>query len=1579
MDANIGKKRRNQYVIRKFNIGTASVLMGTVMLLAIAQDAKAEETNTIETENVNTKESNSSTEEDETTLTPSSETDVLLDEQETNTEIDQNSTTENVEVQEPLETTEQPLTTETKEEVTKTESNRSSVENEPSSTTNHSPETVSDTPQQDMPTTNTADTQSTPQSTNNVFRAAADSKVNVDQPAPQANTKEIQVDGIDETVYQKGIPVLASSPKAQTLGMGRGLGQARESLGIILPKDETLYIRQSGTQNEADLSVSLMTNDGNFNKSAVIPKSGEWTAISTGIDSAAFVYLPKGLNNIPLVDFYVKNNMLQALPTYRRGENQESFETQWVDQDASYAFVDGDYNSFLIPRVDRDRVLNMKHQEGANAFHNLDEMIDYYDYVVTQYNEWAGLTDDPESVNFNVGQKYFTVANINGFGLAYWSWDHMGSNDASMYGYLSKGWLSLHEIGHGFDGWLADDPKMPLLEVWNNIFANEYQMNVENSEAGWLYEGNQEGFQQRFQENILDATPYTDFNQYSAREKLDFMTRMVRLTGIEGMTDMLQNIRQEVATTSSSRDMPRWIGDYWLAERGYNALAYFDLFAIDTPQYLEDRLNAYSNSYIYPLAMLIEDEAEAQKYVEQLGLATKYELVRSKDIADTTIQSDATVNLALNNHILPEGATVSLIDGTATVATAVVKDGKAQFDGIRPGIFQIKAPVSQQLALPDHTYMIVRENHDNEATLVYPKIEETQTALSQKISLLGLSNREFTTVAYTPNTKEVILRQNSGQPHFYFTDEYAHVTIQKQDGTVVFDESIVGNDNIAALDETYHLEYGDKVIIKHREPDRRQVKRMENNTIMALPDATMQTVTYTLTDKGFAINDETEQDVTSRYTDVIQQDIDTFIDTVEANPDKNYRTVLYRLVQSVEKIEGADDREALLKQLEPYLEQSTITPLTVQPIEYDHQIIQGQSSYGASITVTLPSNATLTTEADEMGNWSLQLSPSQQLNWQDQVEVIAVKDGEVRSNVVNAEVIDTVRPDEPTLVAPQAGSKIVQGTAMPNVQVVVQFKNGSKVTTQAQEDGKWSISVPEDVTLAYNDQIVVEAIDQAGNTSNRAIKTVIDTIRPKRPTVTLIEAGSHIIWGTGETYKDEILVRLPNNEVVRTKVGRNGTWMIGVPFNVTLNAGDSVLVSEIDQAGNYSLAGVGSVVDTTAPKVPTVDEITTESEWITGQAEPKNQVRVVLADGTVLTGFANEAGDYQINVPQEGLLQPDTSVTVTATDAYNNTSAEVQQPIQNVEPSVPEEAPEVEAEPEPPVEDETPQPPVDEEGSEVETMPEDPSPEEGTPEVDEAPPEEDKTPQPPVKEEEPEEETPSDDEEQSEAEVPRVDDTPEEDTSGIDEVLPEEEDTSDDEAPQVDDATPSVEEETSEAEETLENDTTEAEEPASPEKEMMDDDQDLPLQEDISKEENRLPAEGQSMPSVKDETVEPNVLDLEQDQRTTQHLPLTDKTCFVKDNASIVNVDTNMSQSGQVKQAVPKTVSSEANLTNDGTSAPALLEHAATHNDASQSEALPETGTSPQRTPLLGWVATLLGFGMLARFRKQKRSYKTEE
>lgn len=78
-----------------------------------------------------------------------------------------------------------------------------------------------------------------------------------------------------------------------------------------------------------------------------------------------------------------------------------------MDQDASFAFVDGDKHAILIPRVDRDRVLAMKTNTSKFLFTSLDELITYYDDVVTHYDQWAGLIDDPTSVSYNFGHKYF--------------------------------------------------------------------------------------------------------------------------------------------------------------------------------------------------------------------------------------------------------------------------------------------------------------------------------------------------------------------------------------------------------------------------------------------------------------------------------------------------------------------------------------------------------------------------------------------------------------------------------------------------------------------------------------------------------------------------------------------------------------------------------------------------------------------------------------------------------------------------------------------------------------------------------------------------------------------------------------------------------------------------------------------------------------------------------------------------------------------------------------------------------------------------------------------------------------------
>lgn len=1082
-------------------------------------------------------------------------------------------------------------------------------------------------------------------------------EADIHAPAPQAQAQPKTVEKIPEKVYEKSIPVMNHPKNAQTLGMGRGIGQGRESLGVIVPAHTKLYIRQVHPQNNDELHVSLMTDDSQQNKSKVIPKTGEWVSVEAAIDSAAFVNLPRGLNHQPLVDFYIQNNLGRTLPTYRRGQSQNDFEAQWEKQDASYAFVEGEHISFLIPKEDRQRISEMKQSQGS-AFKNLDEMIAYYDDVISKYSQWAGLNEDPQSPNYNVEMKYFTMADKNGYGLAYWTWDHMGSNSASLHGYLQPGWLALHEVGHGYDGWMVGDSRMELLEVWNNIFANEYQTKVQSIKNGWLYENRQQAFQQRIHDKILKDSKQFSYANIGLRDRLDFMTRMVRLTGIEGLTQMLQSIREEASQGPVTKDVPRWINTYWLANRGYNGLAYFDLYHIDIPTSLKDTVNAYPNSYIYPLALLIDNETERQKYVKQLGLATAYELVRSSDLKESSIKANATVTVDQQGQILPDGSTIKLIDGTTQVAEATIVNGKAQFEQIRAGIYKIVAPLSKDAALPEHAYLIVKEKGENVATVTYPAIQHRQTAMTERIVLQGISNREFVNIEYQPEHQKVIYRQNNVQPHFYFTDEYAHITIKNQNGKILLDQSLIGNETAEGKVATFDLKDGDTITVKHREPQsRRQVWRIENHTQLKLPQPEKETVTYTLTDKGFIAEGETTEAAEKRYAEQMQEDVTQLIQRLKAEPNRDYRIPLYRIVQGVQHMDVIE-KEKLMQQLQPYLQEMVTNHTerpTVSSTERDKDFITGDASENAWVTVTYPSGVMTKVQADEYGYWETAIPEREALQVNDQLAIVATLPGKFPSPPLYAKVMDTIAPPPPQVDDFVENTSTMTGTSALHTTILVTLPNKKTLQTNTVE-GKWSIEIPPSTPQIADDTIFVQAIDDVGNRSAINYVTPIDNTPPIQPKVTVTEAGKHIIWGYGEKYKDTIEVTLPNNEIIKTKVGRNLTWMIGVPFHTELRAGSKVSVIEIDRSGNRSQPGIGQVVDTTPPQTPTVDLLQQGTLVLTGKAEPKSKIIVTINEKTTLEAQVLQDGTWEINDPVIATIQADDNVSVKAVDESANVS-----------------------------------------------------------------------------------------------------------------------------------------------------------------------------------------------------------------------------------------------------------------------------------------------------------------------------------
>jgi hypothetical protein len=932
---NFTLKQRQKYAIRKLSVGIVAVLFGTFCYLGHGVEASAAEQAHDAINNMSNKQQNASAlvqnnQSGSESLTKVAT--VVQNEQDVNRHKVQQRTNAHV--------TNQPSGNTTKQthvnKVNVEQQNQDQRDNEQQAPQIHTDQQRKDKTSQyntdNQVETNNAHvkTQSNTQKTSRVTRSVENKLATPQVPPkttfnetiilPQTNARSVQVKEVREQVYRKAVEVLRVGNKAQTLGANRGINQARDSLGFIIPANTNLYVRQVKGNKAGNLRVNLATYDSRLNKTATVNSNGAWTSIKTTIDSAAFIYMPKGIAKAPQIEYYVENNLGKALPTYRKGWNQKLFERRWLEEDASYAYVDGTHHALLIPKIDRHHILNMKHNTKDYQFKNLDELITYYDDIISHYNEWAGLSDDIKSVNFNNGSKCFATADKHGAGAAYYSNDHIATNSHSIANFLTKGWLALHEVGHGYDGILTNDADIHLNEVWNNIFANQYQRYVEKRSSGWLYGNDQRRYQAAIHKRMLQNNLVFDIKQTTLREKLDFMTRMVRLTGIKGLTAMLQDLRLEAASNKLSSHLPQWISEYWMAKHNANILPYFKLYNITVSKPTEDRLEALQQSYVYPLALLITNEKERQRYIKKLGLATEYELVRSSDLTDSQVKATAQINLQLNSQRLSQDAVLKLVDGKNTVAQARIQNGVVRFNNLRPGIYKIVAPYTEDKSLPNHAFIIVREGVANNITVSYPHVDAHQRFYSQYLSLKGNNNRAFLKIDYNPGNMKVKLQQYTGVPHNYFKDEYAHIKIIKQNGDVLLDESIVGNRKLAVKVQQFNLSYGDKIIVKHREANgRRTLLRGETNEVIEVPFANDETVTYTLTANGFKINNEPDYRANGRYIAAILSDIQKFIEAISKNPNGDYRVILSNILRS---IYHADEqyRPMMLQRVKPYLD-----------------------------------------------------------------------------------------------------------------------------------------------------------------------------------------------------------------------------------------------------------------------------------------------------------------------------------------------------------------------------------------------------------------------------------------------------------------------------------------------------------------------------------------------------------------------------------------------------------------------------------------------------------------------------------
>ncbi|WP_213407160.1 Ig-like domain-containing protein [Staphylococcus pettenkoferi] len=313
---------------------------------------------------------------------------------------------------------------------------------------------------------------------------------------------------------------------------------------------------------------------------------------------------------------------------------------------------------------------------------------------------------------------------------------------------------------------------------------------------------------------------------------------------------------------------------------------------------------------------------------------------------------------------------------------------------------------------------------------------------------------------------------------------------------------------------------------------------------------------------------------------------------------------------------------------------------------------------GNTVVVTFPGDKTGTATVDDNGKWIVNVPSDVTLKPGDKVTAVEKDNHEHTSPVTEVTVNDTENTAHQPQVDPiNGGGTSVGGKGTPGNDVEVTLPGGTKVPGTVDENGNFTVKVPDGTELKPGDKVTVVEKDHNGHTSPATEVTVGDYPNTAhQPTVDPVTAGDKTIHGKG-TPGNTVEVTLPGGTVVTGEVDENGNFTVKVPDGTTLKPGDEITVVEKDHHGHASTPTKVTVGDTAnEAHQPTVDPIHGGDKTVTGKGTPGNTIELTTPCGKTLTTKVDKDGNWSIDLPEDVHLKAGDKVTVVEKDQYGHTS-----------------------------------------------------------------------------------------------------------------------------------------------------------------------------------------------------------------------------------------------------------------------------------------------------------------------------------
>lgn len=708
---------------------------------------------------------------------------------------------------------------------------------------------------------------------------------------------------IQKTMYTK-----ENADHLTAVELYRGYYHDRQHLGIYLNEGTALKLRIANAEEIwAWMTLDLLGDDSDMEKTYDIPYDGSWLTVpaeDVTEDLVAFIRTAQTAVQ-PIIEYYYVDENMEELTYYCYGDDETAFFDTWNGNDQQYAVVEGERITMLIPRRDKDSILNNPTTREEYQFKTVDEMLEYFKDMQDQYDAFAGLVYDPEAgTDKNVRARYFAKADATGFGAAYYSGgSYTAENSESMNGYLKRDWMTMHEVAHGYDTSIAYGD-IPLVETINNMHGYFYEKKIlAEGDLGWSSLQYFDMVEENYINQIKEGKTFAN---------MDFDARLYGMLNVltaadpqEMMADLHRAWRQDGGKTGTTDFIIEQFSD----TSGYNLIPYFEEYGLYTSELVKSRIYEKNYPIANRFAYHFSDMAATKAAKATVGDAVNglYGLASAEDMAELNLTGNLEVNIQIDDLKQIEGKKVRILDGTNVVASAEITGKEILLENLPIGTYRIELPAARALGYyTEYTYVTVCEGKTVSVEAVYEKNAGNAMKDDTTIVLQGLSDMIFSTISANIDKGTVTVRTEAIQPHYYFQDSYAEITVLSEKGDVLYTRSYIGNQTYEYEMEEFAAPAGSRIIVTHLEiggyENRVKVKSKLLASVceeyMEGYDSEDDTVEFIVTENGLKRADWSEEEFNA-VRSVVVDDALAFMDEIEdAKEDRNIYQKIKAMVLS---------------------------------------------------------------------------------------------------------------------------------------------------------------------------------------------------------------------------------------------------------------------------------------------------------------------------------------------------------------------------------------------------------------------------------------------------------------------------------------------------------------------------------------------------------------------------------------------------------------------------------------------------------------------------------------------------------